>query len=93
MSHHGHRSFGKPGGQFDFDAVNIPQAKEKARELEETQKGMKKKINPKVMNMIDVCVPSNEIRPQRADFFMKCGKEGGGLEEEPFYRPQGQDQD
>lgn len=29
------------------------QLKEKARELEEQQKGMKKKINPKVLNMID----------------------------------------
>lgn len=27
--------------------------KEKARELEEQQKGMKKKVNPKVLNMLD----------------------------------------
>ncbi len=32
--------------------------KEKARELEEQQKGMKKKINPKVINMIDRCIDS-----------------------------------
>jgi hypothetical protein len=29
----------------------------KRKELEEQQKGMKKKINPKVLNMIDTCVP------------------------------------
>lgn len=28
---------------------------EKARELEESQKGMSKKVNPKVVNMIDRC--------------------------------------
>ncbi|KAG8855444.1 Structural maintenance of chromosomes protein 2 [Serendipita sp. 411] len=47
------RKFGKPGTAYDYDNVNIPQTKEKAKELEELQKGMKKKINPKVMNMID----------------------------------------
>ena len=38
---------------YDWTGVDIPQTKEKARELEERQKGMKKKINPKVLNMID----------------------------------------
>jgi structural maintenance of chromosome 2 len=30
--------------------------KDRARELEEQQRGMKKKVNPKVMNMIDTWV-------------------------------------
>jgi structural maintenance of chromosome 2 len=47
------KSFGKPGGPYDFDQVNINQSREKARELEDMQKGMKKKINPKVLNMIE----------------------------------------
>ncbi|KAH7101636.1 condensin complex subunit SMC2 [Auriculariales sp. MPI-PUGE-AT-0066] len=47
------KSFGKAGGPYDFDQVNIGQSREKARELEEMQKGMKKKINPKVLNMIE----------------------------------------
>ncbi|KAG8805187.1 Structural maintenance of chromosomes protein 2 [Serendipita sp. 399] len=47
------KKFGKPGTAYDYDNVNIPQTKEKAKELEELQKGMKKKINPKVLNMID----------------------------------------
>ena len=34
----------------------MQQLREQARELEEQQKGMKKKVNPKVLNMIDRCV-------------------------------------
>jgi structural maintenance of chromosome 2 len=33
--------------------LDVGQLKEKAKELEESQKGMKKKVNPKVINMID----------------------------------------
>jgi hypothetical protein len=36
--------------------------KDRARELEEQQRGMKKKVNPKVMNMIDTWVP-NRLPP------------------------------
>ena len=39
--------FGKAGGQYDFEKMNIPELKERARELETAQKGMKKKVNPK----------------------------------------------
>lgn len=45
--------FGRKGTPYDFDAVDVGQLKEKARELEDTQKGMKKKVNPKVINMLD----------------------------------------
>ena len=45
--------FGRKGSPYDFAAMDIGQLKEKARELEDTQKGMKKKVNPKVINMID----------------------------------------
>jgi hypothetical protein len=38
---------------YDFSGVNLPQAREQCRELEATQKGMGRKINTKVMNMID----------------------------------------
>jgi structural maintenance of chromosome 2 len=47
------RMFGKPGSPYDFAALDVGRLKERARELEETQKGMKKKVNPKVINMID----------------------------------------
>ena len=50
------RLFGKKDSQYDFDSVDVSKLKEKARELEEAQKGMKKKVNPKVLNMIDRCV-------------------------------------
>ncbi|GLB42839.1 putative condensin complex subunit SMC2 [Lyophyllum shimeji] len=45
--------FGKQGTQYDFRDQDIDRMREKAKELEESQKGMKKKVNPKVMNMID----------------------------------------
>ncbi|KAG5645320.1 hypothetical protein DXG03_006509 [Asterophora parasitica] len=45
--------FGKDGGSYDFKTQDIGNMRQKARELEESQKGMKKKVNPKVMNMID----------------------------------------
>ena len=47
------RYFGKEGSQYDFKNVDIAQLQAKKKELEEQQKGMKKKINPKVLNMID----------------------------------------
>ena len=47
------RSFGKPGSPYDFDSVDIGALSGKADELEARQRGMKKKVNPKVMNMIE----------------------------------------
>lgn len=48
------RNFGIPGSAFDFAATDMGRVKEKARTLESQQKGMKKKVNPKVLNMIDM---------------------------------------
>lgn len=45
--------FGKPGTPYDFAGVNLGQAREQCRELEAQHKGMGRKINTKVMNMID----------------------------------------
>jgi structural maintenance of chromosome 2 len=47
------RFFGKAGTPYDFGGVNLSQAREQCRELEAQQKGMGRKINTKVMNMID----------------------------------------
>lgn len=47
------RFFGKPGTPYDFSGVNLPQVREQCRELEAAHKGMGRKINTKVMNMID----------------------------------------
>ncbi|RDB22008.1 Structural maintenance of chromosomes protein 2 [Hypsizygus marmoreus] len=55
--------FGQPG-QYDFEKQDIGRMKEKSRELEESQKGMKKKVNPKVMNMIDN-VEKREVELQK----------------------------
>jgi len=48
--------FGQAGSQYDFSKHDMGQLRDRARELEEQQRGMKKKVNPKVMNMIDTCV-------------------------------------
>lgn len=48
-----HQFFGKPGSPYDFAGVNLNQAREQCRELEAQHKGMGRKINTKVMNMID----------------------------------------
>ncbi|KAF8581956.1 condensin complex subunit SMC2 [Ramaria rubella] len=45
--------FGKPGTAYDFGAQDISDARVKYQELEESSKGLKKKINPKVINTID----------------------------------------
>jgi structural maintenance of chromosome 2 len=47
------RFFGKSGTPYDFQDVNLHQARDQCRELETQQKGMGRKINTKVMNMID----------------------------------------
>ena len=48
-----YRLFGQKGTPYDFAVIDIVQLKERARELEDMQKGMKKKVNPKVINMLD----------------------------------------
>lgn len=45
--------FGLPNTPYDFRGQNIAECKASLRNLVERSQGMKKKINPKVMNMID----------------------------------------
>ena len=45
--------FGRPNTPYDFHTSNIPECKSNRKTLTERFQGMKKKINPKVMNMID----------------------------------------
>jgi structural maintenance of chromosome 2 len=45
--------FGRAGTPYDFKSQNIAECKSTLRNLTERFQGMKKKINPKVMNMID----------------------------------------
>ena len=45
--------FGRPNTPYDFQGQNIAECKSSLRNLMERFQGMKKKINPKVMNMID----------------------------------------
>ncbi|KAL7276940.1 Structural maintenance of chromosomes protein 2 [Rhizina undulata] len=46
-------NFGRPGTPYDFNGQNINECRTSLRNLTERSQGMKKKINPKVMNMID----------------------------------------
>ena len=46
-------SFGRANTPYDFHGQNIPECKSSLKNLTERFQGMKKKINPKVMNMID----------------------------------------
>ncbi len=46
-------SFGKPNTPYDFHASNMSEAKSNLKNVKERFQGMKKKINPAVMNMID----------------------------------------
>ncbi|KAI9054616.1 hypothetical protein LZ554_001769 [Drepanopeziza brunnea f. sp. 'monogermtubi'] len=46
-------NFGRTGTPYDFKGQNIAECKATLRTLTERFHGMKKKINPKVMNMID----------------------------------------
>jgi len=45
--------FGQPGTQYDFDNMDVSTTRAECEKLEATQKSMKKKVNPKVMSMID----------------------------------------
>lgn len=51
--HDEHDKFGRSGTPYDFNGQNIAECKSTLRNLTERSQGMKKKINPKVMNMID----------------------------------------
>lgn len=46
-------AFGRPGTPYDFAGHNMSESKRNLSAITERFQGMKKKINPKVMNMID----------------------------------------
>ena len=46
-------SFGRANSPYDFQGQNIAECKSSLRNIQERFQGMKKKINPRVMNMID----------------------------------------
>lgn len=45
--------FGKPGSIYDYSGLNMSETKSIMKALNEKFTGMKKRVNPKVMNMID----------------------------------------
>ena len=46
-------NFGKTGSPYDFKGKNVAESRSSLKNVTERFQGMKKKINPKVMNMID----------------------------------------
>lgn len=60
------RFFGKAGTPYDFSGVNLAQARDQCRELEAAHKGMGRKINTKVMNMIDKWVFASHYNTKAA---------------------------
>ena len=48
-----HELFGRAGSPYDFKGQNMAECKSSLKNISERFQGMKKKINPKVMNMID----------------------------------------
>lgn len=46
-------SFGRAGSPYDFHGKNVAESRASLKNVTERFQGMKKKINPKVMNMID----------------------------------------
>jgi hypothetical protein len=54
------RLFGKPGSVYDFSSLDYNQTVAQCRELEASQKSRGKKVNTKVMNMIEGCVSQRE---------------------------------
>jgi len=48
-----HEQFGRPGTPYDFESVNVAESRASLKNLMERSQGMKKQINPKVMDMID----------------------------------------
>jgi structural maintenance of chromosome 2 len=45
--------FGRPGTLYDFKGSNMSESKAKRKKLQESFQGMKNKVNPRVMAMID----------------------------------------
>ncbi|PWN52575.1 putative SMC2-chromosome segregation protein [Violaceomyces palustris] len=45
--------FGQAGSAYDYGKHNMNEVRKSCKKLEEQQQGMRKKINPKVLNMID----------------------------------------
>ena len=50
------RFFGKAGSPYDFNGVNLNQAREQCRALEADQLSLVINTHTKVMNMIEGCV-------------------------------------
>lgn len=53
--------FGKPNTIYHFATMNHGEMKQRSAELEKSQKAKKKKINPKVINMLEEYVSAIQV--------------------------------
>lgn len=64
-------NFGRPNTAFDFDSQNPKEAKNRLAQLEQEHETLRKKINVKVMNMIDRVVTKERSLKQMLDTVQK----------------------
>jgi structural maintenance of chromosome 2 len=63
--------FGVPGGAYDFSTVDMEQAQQRLRELKASQDRLSKKVNKKVMGMIEKAEQENEELKKKRDVILK----------------------
>jgi len=55
--------FGKAGSRYDFAGLNLSQIRKQCGELETQQKAASRKVNNKVMSMIDRYAAKANVNP------------------------------
>ncbi|MCO5549019.1 hypothetical protein L7F22_002485 [Adiantum nelumboides] len=79
--------FGKAGTAYDFERHNMREVGRTCKKLEEQQSGMKKKVNPKVLNMIDsVEKKESELKTMMSTVLKDKGKIEDTIEELDRYK-------
>ena len=82
-----HELFGRPGTAYDFAKHNMQEVRKTCRKLEEQQSGMKRKVNPKVLNMIDsVEKKESELKTMMATVLKDKGKIEDTIQELDRYK-------
>ncbi|UZJ57028.1 hypothetical protein CBS101457_006348 [Exobasidium rhododendri] len=79
--------FGRPGTAYDFEKHNMTEVRKTCKKLEEQQSGMKQKVNPKVLNMIDsVEKKENDVKTMMNTVLKDKGKIVDTIEELDRYK-------
>lgn len=82
-----HEFFGRPGTAYDFQKHNMNEVRKTCRKLEEQQSGMKQRVNPKVLNMIDsVEKKETELKNMLSTVLKDKGKIEDTIQELDLYK-------